>query len=225
MRILDDAKFSIFDAFSTEMHADRLLAGLGKDHRILGAGGYKQYPCCADIHTGLDALLAIRARHRLVAGQIEQVTQWVKPARLKVIDNNLLKSHNAQYIMSVAAVEGRIEPEDILVDRRSDSAVAKLYDRAVLAPDEGLTAVEDGSPAVVEVRLTSGGSHRRRVDYAKGSRQNPFSRRELEDKFMRWATTATSERQARQIVELIDRLDELKDVGELTALLGARGQQ
>ncbi|MBI2964829.1 MAG: MmgE/PrpD family protein [Chloroflexi bacterium] len=220
-RILDDAKYSIYDAFSTEMHAERLLAGLGKEYRILDAGGYKQYPCCADIHTGLDALLGIRARYQLAADQIEQITHRVKPARLKVIDNNLLKSHNSQYIMSVAAVYGRVGPEDILVDRRSDPEVAKLYERAVLAPDEGLTAVEDGSPAVVEVRLANGDSRRQRVDYAKGSRQNPFSRGELEDKFMRWATTAISERQARRIVELTDRLDELKDVGELTRLLAA----
>ncbi len=219
INILDDTKYSIYDAYSTEMHLDRLLEGLGERYRILEADGFKQYPCCGDIHSGLDGLLSLMAKHRFDASQIESITHRVKPGRVKIIDDNLLKSHNSQYILSVAAVNGKIEPDDILLDRRSDSAVSDLYSRAKLLPDPALDEVTDGAPAIVEVQTRDGATVRERVDYSRGRRQNPLSASELNEKFMRWATSRISEEQAQEIVETTGRLEELEDVGELTRLL------
>lgn len=221
LRILDDAKYSIYDAYSGAMHLDRLVEGLGVEYRIMEAGGYKQYPCCGDIHTGLDALLSIIEKHGLQPAQIQSITHRVKPARIKVIDDNPLKSHSSQYILSVAAVEQGIAPDDILVDRRSDPAVAALYSRASLLPEPSLDSIADGAPAIVEVLTRDGRVLRERVDYPKGSRQNPFSREELYEKFILWATTRIPRAQAERIIELADRLEELDDVGELAGLLAA----
>ncbi len=219
IHILDDTKYSIYDAYSTETHLDRLLEGLGEHYRILDADGFKQYPCCGDIHSGLDGLLSLMANHRLEVSQIESITHRVKPGRVKIIDDNLLKSHNSQYILSVAAVNGKIEPDDILIDRRSDPAVSGLYSRAKLLPDPMLDEITDGAPAIVEIQTRDGASGRERVDYSRGRRQNPLSASELNEKFMRWATTRMGEEQAREIVEATGRLEELEDVGELTRLL------
>ncbi len=219
IRILDDAKYSIYDAYSTDMHLDRMLEGLGEYHRILDADGFKQYPCCGDIHSGLDAVISLMAEHGLEAGGIESITHRVKPGRVEIIDDNLLKSHNSQYILSVAAVNGNIEPDDILLDRRADPTVSGLYSRAKLLPDPALDEITDGAPAIVEIRTHDGASVTERVDYSKGRSQNPLSAGELNDKFMRWATTRISEEQARKIVETTGHLEELEDVGELTRLL------
>ncbi len=222
IRILDDTKYSIYDAYSGAMHLERLVKGLGTEYRILEADGYKPYPCCGDIHSGLDALLSIRQKHGLRAEEIAGITHWVKPTRHKVIDNNPLKSHNAQYIMAVAAVTGRIDPNDILVDRRSEPAIADLYRRTQLLPEPALNEVTDGAPAIVEVRLRDGRTFQERVNYRKGSRQNPFTTEELQEKFLRWATTRIKEEQARRIIALTARLEDLQDVGELANLLAAK---
>ena len=219
IQILDDAKFSIYDAFSTDMHLERLVDGLGVHHRILDADGFKQYPCCGDIHSGLDAILSLMKTHELKADDIESFTHRVKPGRVEIIDDNFLKSHNSQYILSVAAVMGKIDPDDILIDRRSDPMVADLYSRASLLPEPELDEVTDGAPAIVEVRTRDGGLLKERVDYSKGRSQNPLSASELEEKFMRWATTRLSDERAREIVDVTDRLVTLSDVGELTRLL------
>ncbi|NQW18807.1 MAG: MmgE/PrpD family protein [Chloroflexi bacterium] len=217
--ILDDAKFSIYDAYSMEMHLDRLLDGLGQHHRILDADGFKRYPCCGDIHSGLDGVLSLMSMHGLKASDIESITHRVKPGRVEIIDDNSLKSHNSQYILSVAAVTGKIDPDDILIDRRSDPAVSDLYSRALLLPEPALDEITDGAPAIVEIQTRKGDLLSKRVDYSKGRVQNPLSASELEEKFMRWSMTRMSEDQAREIVEVTGRLEQLEDVGELTRLL------
>jgi len=221
IRILDDAKYSIYDAYSGAMHLDRLVAGLGQDYRIVQAGGYKRYTCCGDIHSGLDALLSIMQTHQLHASQIQRITHWVKPGRVDVINDNFLKSHNAQYILTVAATRGAIDPDDILFDRREDPAIAGLYRRVSLQGDPSLNEVTDGAPAIVEVQTQDGRTFTERVDYARGNRQNPFTPAELREKFLRWATTRLDARQAARIVNLTGRLEELEDVAELAALLTA----
>ena len=157
--------------------------------------------------------------HELEAGDIESFTHRVKSARVEIIDDNFLKSHNSQYILSVAAVSGKIDPDDILIDRRSDPAVAELYSRASLLPEPALDEVTDGAPAIVEVKTRDGGLFKERVDYSKGRSQNPLSASKLEEKFMRWATTRLSDERAREIVDVTDRLVTLSDVGEVTRLL------
>ena len=218
-RILDDAKYSIHEAFSGAIYPERLLDGLGEEFRITEAGGHKRYACCGHIHAGLDALLAVLREHGLESDQIHGITHWVKPSQLEVIDSNPLKSHNAQYILSVAAVNGGLDPEDILVDRRCDPRVADLYSRVSLLPEPELEGVADSAPAVVEVRTRDGRTFTRRVDYPKGSRQEPLSADEMKENFMRWATPRVDLEQARGILELVDGLDELEDSAELVRLL------
>ena len=218
-RILDDAKYSIHEAFSGAIYPERLLDGLGEEFRITEAGGHKRYACCGHIHAGLDALLAVLREHGLESDQIHGITHWVKASQLEVIDSNPLKSHNAQYILSVAAVNGGLDPEDILVDRRCDPRVADLYSRVSLLPEPELEGVADSAPAVVEVRTRDGRTFTRRVDYPKGSRQEPLSADEMKENFMRWATPRVDLEQARGILELVDGLDELEDSAELVRLL------
>ncbi|MCC7352787.1 MAG: MmgE/PrpD family protein [Anaerolineae bacterium] len=222
VRILDDTKYSIYDAYAGAMHLERLAKGLGTEYRILEADGYKPYPCCGDIHSGLDALLSLRQKHAIRAEEIAGITHWVKPVRHKVIDNNPLKSHNAQYILAVAATNGTIDPNDILVDRRADPAIADLYRRTQLLPEPTLSEITNNAPAIVEVRLRDGRTFKERVNYRKGSSQNPFTAEELREKFLRWATTRIPKEQARRIVALTERLEELRDVGELVGLMASR---
>ena len=221
VRVLDDAKYSIYDAYSVGEDLPRLVSGLGEEYRMMDSLGYKRYPCCHNIHAGIDALLSIMEKQRLRAAEIESITHRVRPSSVKMIDDNLLKSHNSQYILSVAAVNGGIMPDDILMDRRSDPAVADLYSRAKLMPDAELNAVKNSIGAKVEVRTLDGSVYEERVDYPRGWRNNPLGDDELEAKFLRWAGSRIDESQARRIIDVISQLEELDDVGALTRLLAA----
>jgi len=218
--IVDAGKYDIYDAFSGEHHPERLTAGLGTDFRILSAGGYKRYPCCGDIHTGLDALLAILARHDLPPERIARITHAVHPERFNVIDNNPLRSHCAQYIMAVAAVERGITPDVILVDRRqTDPRVAAMAARTTLVADEAFRAGAAGQGAWVEVETTDGAVYREEVSHFRGTLRNPLTPAEIRAKFFDFAGRRLGAGRAEAVAGLVDRLETLPDIGALMAAL------
>jgi len=217
--ILDPAKYNIYDAFSGEMHLERLTLRLGQEFWIMNNLGYKIYPCCQDIHTGLDALFKILRAQRLTPREIATITHRVKADRAPVIDNNELKSHNAQYILAVAAVRGRVVPTDILEDQRSDPQVSDMFKRVRLLGDPELDPKEADRPAVVEVTARDGRRFVEAVDWPKGTPQNPLTQAELEGKFLSLATTVMSPQRAREILAVVNRLEELEDITALADLL------
>ncbi len=219
VRILDDTKYSIYDAYSGDMHLDRLTAGFGTDFRVMAADQYKLHPCCGGIHSGLDALLSLMENHSLQAGEIQKIIHWVASPNVKGIDDNILKSHNSQYILAVAAARGKIEPDDILEDRRSEPLISELYESGIIQNEPSLDEIPNVVPAIIELQMKDGRVLKEQVVHSKGTRGNPFSDRELRDKFIGWATTRISGDQAEQIIDATGRLEELSDVGELTRLL------
>jgi len=217
--IFDPGKYNIYDAYAGEMHLERLTAGLGESLWITQTSGYKRHPCCGDTHTGLDALLQIIEEHRITADEIASIVHKVKADRAPVIDNNPLKSHCAQYVLPVAAVRGKIEPGDILEDRRSDPRIRDLASRTRLVGDPAMDAWPAQAPAVVEVTTRDGRTLTARVDWAKGRRENPMTRAQLEQKFMDLATTRMPRAAAQRLMETVYGLDRLADVNDLGAQL------
>ncbi len=218
--IFDPMKFNIFDAYSGAMHLDELTRDLGSVFYIDEAEGFKQYPCCGDIHTGLDALLSIISQHDLQPEQIVSITHNVHPERRPVIDNNPLQSHNAQYIMSIAAVDREIRWDDFITDRRSETAIADMHKKVTLRDSDQLT--QRGS-AMVEVRSTDGETYIEQVNFRKGQRRNPLSEDAIEAKFIRLASEVVNESVAREIIDMVMDFDSLDDVSQLIELLHKEG--
>jgi 2-methylcitrate dehydratase PrpD len=217
--IFDPGKYNIYDAYAGEMHLERLTAGLGESLWITQHSGYKRHPCCGDTHTGLDALLQIIEEHRITAADIASIVHTVKADRAPVIDNNPLKSHCAQYVLPVAAVRGKIEPGDILEDRRSDPRIRDLASRTRLVGDPAMDEWPAQAPAVVEVTTRDGRTLTARVDWAKGRRENPMTTAQLEQKFMDLATTRMPRAAAQHLMETVYGLERLADVNDLGARL------
>jgi 2-methylcitrate dehydratase PrpD len=219
--IFDATKYSIYDAFSGTMHPEELTRTLGSEFYIEQADGFKQYPCCGDIHSGIDALLGILREHDVQPDEIVQIIHKVKATRRPVIDDNPLRSHNAQYIMAIAAVERIIRWDDFLRDRRLEPAIGAMAQKVRLIDSDELADADAQAPAIVEVNIRSRQTLSKRVDAAKGRSENSFSQAELEAKFVRWAAPVTGEARALQIMHMVESLETLADVRELIDLIHA----
>lgn len=160
-----------------------------------------------------------RRGRRIDADDVAAIVHRVKADRAPVIDNNPLKSHCAQYIMAVAAVRRKIESGDILEDRRADPRIRSLFERVRLIGDPAMDAWPAHAPAVVEVTTRNGRTLTARVDDAKGRRENPMTKAELEQKFMDLATTRIARGAAARLMEMVYGLDRVAGVGEIAALL------
>jgi 2-methylcitrate dehydratase PrpD len=219
--VFDGRKYNIFDAYSGVMDLSQITRGLGTDYAIARHEGFKRYPCCNDIHTGLDALLAILLEHSIETSDIASITHKVREQRRPIIDNNPLKSHNAQYIMAVAAVERKLEWDDFLKDRRGEPEIGQIFERTRLVGAEELAGSPYHAPAIVEVQLKDGHVFREQVDIARGHRLNPMTRSELEEKFTGFSVPIVGEDRSEAIIEVINGLEALPDVRQLIELLNA----
>lgn len=217
--IADDGKYTIYDAFSGFMSLEEVTRDLGKVFWITQHGGFKRYPCCGDIHSGLDALLKIVTENDLKPEAIAEIIHRVHPSRAKVIDNNPLKSHCAQYIMAVAAVRREIDTDAIVTDLRlTDPVIRDLTQRTKLVGDPANEVIGIGS-AIVEVKIRDGRIFRESVKFWRGHKQNPLSRAELEEKFIKLATSRIPPDHAEKLLAMVNELEKLDDAGQLMELL------
>ncbi|TAK22708.1 MAG: MmgE/PrpD family protein [Chloroflexota bacterium] len=219
--IVDKGKYSIYDAFSGEMEPRlaEATADLGDVFLMARRHGFKRHACCGDIHSGIDGLVKIVTENDLGPDDLAEIVHHTHPARAKVIDNNPLKSHNAQYIMSVVAVHRGVPPDAIVVDyRETDPRVRAVSQRTRMIGD--ITDADLGlGAAIVDVRTRDGRTFRERVPRWRGHQDNPFTRAEIEEKFFRLATMRIPQTAAEQVMAICDDLENLDDCARLAALL------
>ena len=184
---------------------------------------FKRLSTCVFIPAGVDGLQQIMREEALEAGDIDRVTVRAPKSSYHVIDGNPLRSHNAQYVLSVVAHQGDVQFDDIVNDRREDPAVDALFHRIELLPDESLDAEsapgQQSVASITTVRTRSGGQYQRHVQFPLGAPQNPLSQQQLRAKFTRLTDGVISAHGAEQIMDAVVRLDEATDIGALTALM------
>ena len=135
-----------------------------------------------------------------------------------IIDNNVLRSHSAQYVLSLAALRGGLEIADLYRDERSDPQVASLMARVRVRGDAELDVAAAGrfsEPAVVEVTMNDGRIFTARADAASGDPEKALSWDVVTQKFERLATPVAGSRRVAEIARLVMDLDMLDDVAAL----------
>jgi 2-methylcitrate dehydratase PrpD len=137
-----------------------------------------------------------------------------------MIDDNPLKSHCAQYVLPVGLVFGRVMIDDILFDRKRHREVARLSAGMTLVHDPALDAsYPERYTSIVELHLKDGRARSRRVEFAKGTREDPLTPDEVRDKYFRLTGPAIPRARAEAIMSLVDGLDGARDLDRLAALL------
>lgn len=214
-----EGKYDAYNAFSGERHPEALLSEWGKRF-YLPELAYKLYSSCSFIHPGLDALLSIARQHKLVPADVQAIVLRFPKAGAHMIDNNELKSHCAQYILPVGLVFGGVTIDDILEDRLRHPEVARLRPATRMVADPELDATyPERYTSIVEVTTTDQRMLSCRVEYAKGTMQNPLTPEEIHTKYLKLATTVTTPAHAERIAEAVRQIDRLADVAPLASLL------
>ena len=174
----------------------------------------KRYASCAFTHPGLDGLDEILVEEHLKAGEIDAIRLRFPRSGVKLIDDNPLRSHNAQYVLPIYALEGKVGIDDILYDRRGEPAIAALTEKmAVFADDELDSEFPAHYTSIVEVD-GRGSTFTRRVTYAKGCPENPLTSTEVEAKF-RWLAGSVADK---------NRVEDIrKAIGDVRTAASAEG--
>lgn len=187
----------------------------------------------AEIHaqSAIDAALEIRQRPNFAAAVIREVRLKTFAVAHQIIgggiegDKRIVRTkeeadHSLPYLLSIALIDGEVQPEQFSVERIGAADVQQLLRRVTVTPDAALTAqFPRRLPAHLEVELQDGAVIRaQRSDY-HGFHTNPFDWASARRKFDRVAQDFTTAAERDAIADVVATLAE-RPVADLTRLLG-----
>ncbi len=216
-----EGRYNAPEAFSDRAAVAPLTEALGSRYEIC-LTGLKLYPVCRFLHASLDAFFEIQQRERPAAAEIDEIAIRMPHAGVKIVDNNELRSHSAQYVLAIAALRGELKVEDIYRDEREDPQVAALMRRVHLAGDPELDAAAQGrfsEPAMATVRLRDGRTFSARADAASGDPEKALDWPAIAAKFERMAAPVAGAARTGEIIALVSKVEALSDVSQIGDLL------
>jgi 2-methylcitrate dehydratase PrpD len=213
-------------AFGASHAIDRALEGLGRTWHLLGSGiAVKPYPSCALTHSAIDALIDLRAAHRLSAGDIAAVQVGVT----RVVPDVLAHRHPAtalerkfsmQFCAASALAEGRVDFGSFTDGEVANPEVRDLMTRVDMVVDPGLPqGIEQNAWTRVTIRLRDGRTLATEPRGAQGHPDMPLSDAALRDKFLGCAKAVLSADEAEAVAEQIGHLEDIPDIRALTSRL------
>ncbi len=214
-----EGKYPLGEAFSGAWNEEQLFKQLGEQYRLMEMY-FKQYASCAFTHPALDGLLDIVSTESVKDDDIQQITLRFPKAGYKIIDNNALRSHCAQYVLALGAYKGVIDFYDVHHDQRSDPRIKRLSESIQVVGDEELDRTyPDLYRSILELQTNDGTRHTRDVTYPKGSPENPLSRDDFRKKFARMTADVLPAGRAEEIEHAVYNIEQLDDITSLTRLL------
>ncbi|MHB9097938.1 MAG: MmgE/PrpD family protein [Syntrophales bacterium] len=203
--------------------------GLGKTYLIIENGvSMKPYPCCAEGHRCLDAILFLVGKHDINADEVESVECHTSEMVSQVMIRHRPKTmeeakFSLEYCMAVALLDRDAGLEQFTSKRVAEPRVQELLRRVRYIhppqPTGYLYMVEN--PDRVTVKLHDGTAYSHEVLESKGKPENRMSKTDLIAKYRACAAQVMTQERIDRSVALLDRLEKLSDIGELMDVLCA----
>ncbi len=216
-----EARYGFAECFSAGAHAPHLVGSLGSHWEILG-NTYKPFPCGIVVNPLIDAALKIRAAHGLAADSIASVAIKAAPEALGLCDRPNPKDEMEAQVslyhwIAAVFVRGRAGVPEGGPDVVHDPAMVSLRRRVTASADASVPI--DGCD--MTVTLSDGRRIESRVRDCIGSRGNPMTDRQIEDKVRALAASAkVPGEQADRVIAACWGLDTLADGAAIARLCG-----
>jgi 2-methylcitrate dehydratase len=186
---------------------------------------YKSVASDATTQGHLTATLELVKEHDIKAEDVAEV-KILAPSRCTEHTGDPVKrypttkesaDHSSYYITAVAIMDRGLGPDQFTPRKMKDPKVRELIGKVSLEADPSLDRF--GRAGISEIRLKSGVSYKKRVEYPKGDPLNPMTDEELEDKFRNMAEKFMTEGQIKKVIATIYEMDKLDDINKLMKTL------
>ncbi|MBP2557279.1 2-methylcitrate dehydratase PrpD [Neorhizobium galegae] len=198
-----------------------VLAGLEGTFLLLEPGiAIKQYPCCAFIHSAIDAAAQLRA-HVAKQEDVASVTVRLHSRRLRNIDRPSPKDgfdakFSTQYLAARSLLQNTIGFSDFSPEAIADEKVATLSAKVRLEPHED----EDLSFGRVEVVLTDGRRLSAEDSVAMGrGPSNSMSEAQFADKFHSCTAEVLTREESERLLSALLALSEQPSAASIGKLM------
>jgi 2-methylcitrate dehydratase PrpD len=224
-QILEAKDGGFCQATSDSFNLGRLTARLGEKFEAEDVV-LKPYSCCGSLHSTVDATRELARVHRVKPRDVQRI----RVHNSQVVNlqcgfeyhpmGPLQAQMSMQYCTAMALLDGHLLVDQFKDERLSEPAVLDLARRVEFVLDPEIDAIyPEKFASKVEIVLTDGRSLWFRVDYPKGSPENPMTADEIQGKFKSLARTVKDEKSVDSILNLYHELEGLKDLSKLIALL------
>ena len=191
----------------------------------------KPYPCCSYATASIDALLGLRADHKLCPEDIVRITATIPAQNIELLKfpeptDELEARFSMEYCLAVASLNGAVVVSDFDPAAVSREAVRNFLPRVSMeALPEGPEPRSAGfQPETVTVELTDGRTFARTIHEVRGSPALPLTEIELLEKFDSCVECLPAQNDRNQLKQALLDVETLEDIRELTVHLPTRSQ-
>jgi 2-methylcitrate dehydratase PrpD len=225
--ILDGKKSFYIMAGSDRCNYERMTAGLGKTYEIMNVS-FKPYACCRRTHSSLDAIVSLVNANKLKPKDIDSVEiKMFAPIVNEFTDyspaNMIDAEFSLPYVTALVLMGEKSGPNWFTEDKMKNEEILTLANRVKIddQDEEAKKALlhEGKQIAKVTIHARDGRKYHKRLDYTRGSPQNPLKKEELDEKFEHLASFAISHRKTEKLRESIGKLDAIENVKEFSEML------
>jgi 2-methylcitrate dehydratase PrpD len=190
--------------------------------------GNKPYCCCAAQHTVIDATSAIIKEHLIKSEEIEKIIVEQTPREVRSVGNVIeprditSAQFSGRFGVALRLIKGSNGFHDYTMENIKDPAILSLVHKIDYIVNETLEEKSAAAaPAIITIKLQNGETWKKRVDYAKGTINNPLTINELRDKFNGLTNRVLFGDRTDKIIETVMNLEEIDDISRLILLLVA----
>ncbi len=215
-------------AYADKYFIEDINEGLGSEFKILDVA-IKPYCCCFAQHAAIDATSLIMANNHIKPDDIAKIFVRQKHREASAVGvieeptDIVSVQFSGRFGLALRLIRGG--------NRLTDYSEANLKDHLILAQvnkvkwiidDELEKMPPESNAAKVTIIMKNGKKYEERVDYSKGTIQNPMNQAEILDKFRGLSSTVLPAARVNKIIEAVETLEDLDDVGKLSSLLVAK---
>jgi len=199
---------------------------------------FKPYPNCKGIHQAMDATLQIVTEHDIKPDEIEEITVHYSPDQMEGSEKvGFFKPERVDPKTPVDlkfsvpwAVGTMVAKRRAWIEDFNISGMKKIRDTVVpiarkvkpmVDPSLAIPGKQVG-PVIIDIKTINGGIHSTRVDFSRGSPQNPFTWVEMTERFRDFASRSVKPIPAEnmdRVIKLVGGIEEVSDVGTIVELI------
>jgi len=204
-------------ATSTDYDFGVLTDGLGETYHT-SRNSLKYYASCGHTHSAIDATLKACKGANMDVTAIRSVTVSIYQGALDLLEN--VKAHtpylakfNLPFCIATALIFGHVDLDDFTEKRLINPKILTLMDLISLKEDPKLTRQYPQKwTSRVEILTANGKTYKGYCEFAKGDPENPFSEKELIEKFNKLCGDIITKDEKDRIIDLVLNLENIDDV-------------
>ncbi len=207
-------------ATSDDYDLDILTDGLGETFHT-ARNSIKYYASCGHTHSAIEAALKAWGDKHADVKDIQSVTIHIYQEALDLLGEveahtPYLAKFNLPFCVATALNFGHVDLDDFTDERLDNPEILRLMDIISFQANPELTLLYPHKwPSRVEIKLANGKRYKGYCEYPKGDPENPFSEKELIDKFNKLCENIITKDVINKIIDLVLALEEVDDVTEI----------